>query len=108
MLPTSMSSVTLRGIRTTLIRDLAMGSSSPASNLDRQPGHMLVGSSGLQWKGQSSTCVISGRTSEKDLTRRDLPEPLGPETRTPPMVGSIALRTKAIFALSWPTTAVNG
>jgi hypothetical protein len=69
---------------------------------------MFVGSSGLHWKGHSSTYSISGRISEKALTKRDLPEPLGPDIKTPPIVGFIAFRIKDVFTFSCPTMAVKG
>jgi hypothetical protein len=43
-----------------------------------------------------------------EFTKSDLPEPLGPEIRTPPMVGSMALIMRAVFAVSCPTIAVKG
>jgi hypothetical protein len=43
-----------------------------------------------------------------EFTNSDLPEPLGPEIRTPPIVGSMALIMRAVFAVSCPTIAVKG
>jgi hypothetical protein len=51
---------------------------------------------------------MSGRISEKALTSSDLPEPLGPDIRTPPIAGFTAFRIKAFFTVSCPTIAVNG
>jgi len=44
----------------------------------------------------------------RQRTAVDLPVPFSPRMRTPPMVGLMALSTKAIFISSCPTIAVKG
>jgi len=76
------------------------GNPSSSLNLPLQLEHRFVGSLGLQLKGQPAIVFIDGKISEKELTNSDLPDPLGPEIRAPPILGSIALRIRTVFAVS--------
>ena len=58
--------------------------------------------------GHPVTTFIGGNRSAKALIAVDFPVPLSPNTSTPPIFGSMAVRTSANFILSWPTIAVNG
>ena len=78
----------------------SMGKTSSFLKRSLHLEHMFVGLPGLQLKGQLAMVWIGGKISERALTKRDLPEPFGPEIRAPPILGSITLRSKTVFALS--------
>ena len=61
-----------------------------------------------EFTGQPVITLIGGKRSAKALMAVDFPVPLSPNTRTPPIFGSMAVRTNANFILSWPTIAENG
>jgi hypothetical protein len=58
--------------------------------------------------GQPSTASMGGRRAARARTAVDLPVPRSPKTRTPPIIGSMAVRTIARRMSSWPTMAVKG
>jgi hypothetical protein len=49
-----------------------------------------------------------GSSAAKALTAVDLPVPRSPNTKTPPMLGSMAVSMMANFMSSWPTMAEKG
>jgi len=107
-LPTTLSSVEPMGRDTILISLSSASSSSPPRCLPRHSAHMLVGSLGLQLKGQPFTTWMGGRMSARALTLLLFPVPFWPLMRSPPIMGFTALRSRASFISSWPTRAENG
>ncbi|MEL7043888.1 MAG: hypothetical protein AAGL66_02565 [Pseudomonadota bacterium] len=51
---------------------------------------------------------IFGISAAKARIAVDLPVPRSPKTSTPPMEGSTAATSSAVFISSWPTMAVKG
>jgi hypothetical protein len=49
-----------------------------------------------------------GKSAANALTAVDLPVPRSPNTKTPPMLGSMAVSMMANFMSSWPTMAEKG
>ena len=50
----------------------------------------------------------SGKTSATARIIDDLPVPLGPVNKTPPILGSIAFKSNVVLNASCPTNAENG
>ena len=96
------------GSSTTRIRRVAVASVSPAWSRAWQSMQSDSRSLGLSPKRQPATTCCSGRSRASARTAVDLPVPFSPRIRTPPMLGLIALRTRAIFIRSWPTMALKG
>jgi hypothetical protein len=77
-----------------------------AAALARQSGHLAFSGSQPYW--QPTTARILGNKAAKALTAVDLPVPRSPNTKTPPMLGSMAVSMMANFMSSWPTMAEKG
>jgi hypothetical protein len=95
-------------LKGTLTRLILLYSISASYPLSLQEVQILVGSFGLHLKGHPDINSLFGRTSWNAFTRSDFPDPLGPEIRAPPIVGSIALSMRTVFASSCPTIALKG
>src|SRR6266851_153860 len=108
MVPTTRSSEALMGSSTTRMRRLWDGRTPAESKRRRQSVHSASLSEGSQPKWQPSTTSCSGRSLASARTAVDLPVPFSPRMRTPPIVGTMALRINASFIDSWPTIAVKG
>ena len=67
-----------------------------------------ISASDAAFTGQPATASIEGKRAANARTAVDFPVPRSPNTKTPPMPGSIAVRTMACFISSWPTIAENG
>jgi hypothetical protein len=61
-----------------------------------------------EFTGQPATARIGGSSAANPRTAVDFPVPRSPNTRTPPIPGSMAVRIMARFISSWPTMAENG
>src|SRR6266566_6821684 len=108
MVPTTRSSEALMGSSTTRMRLLWEGRRPADLSLVWQSSQRASLSEGSQPKWQPSTTSCSGRSLARARTAVDLPVPFSPRMRTPPMVGTTALRIRASFMDSWPTIAVKG
>ncbi len=108
MVPRSPSSVAPMGSSTMRIRLRPAGRPPSAARRPPQEAQRSCASPGSQLNSQPSTYSTVGSMSPNALTIVDLPEPFGPEMRTPPSLGSMAPSMSAVFTLSWPTTAVKG
>src|SRR5882762_8050486 len=108
MVPTTRSSDALMGSSTTRMRLLWEGRRPADLSLARQSSQRASLTEGSQPKWQPSTTSCSGRSLARARTAVDLPVPFSPRMRTPPMVGTTALRIRASFIDSWPTIAVKG
>src|SRR6056297_398515 len=99
--PVTRSSVTPRGRSTT-----GVGRSTRSVSLTSAQSGQSAGSD--EFTGQPRTTLIGGKRAAKARTAVDFPVPRSPNTRTPPIPGSIAVRIMARFICSWPTMAEKG
>src|SRR6056297_1982663 len=99
--PVTRSSLTPRGRSMT-----GVGRSTSSVSLTLAQSGQWAGSAELT--GHPRTTVIGGKRAAKARTAVDFPVPRSPNTRTPPMPGSIAVRIMARFICSWPTMAEKG
>jgi hypothetical protein len=77
-----------------------------AAAFAKQSGHLALSGSQPYW--QPTTARIFGSKAAKARTAVDLPVPRSPNTKTPPMLGSMAVSMMANFMSSWPTMAEKG
>src|SRR5437899_697749 len=108
IVPTTRSSEALIGSSTTRMRRLWYGRVPAAWRRARRSAQSASPSAGSQPKWQPSTTSCSGSSRASARTAVDLPVPFSPRMRTPPIVGTTALRIRASFIDSWPTIAVKG